>query len=103
MARQRTTMSWNSWWNYSSLLEIRKTYNRYYYANKYNIRSYKIYPSQELIRELARCGYKNDLFGLTPYDFFKFVLSDSRHETLLKAGEKELFVYFFSARTRPHG
>ena len=94
MARQRRSMFWNAWWDYSSILEIKKPYNSYYYGSRYNIRPYKIYPTRQLIPEIVRCGYKKDLLGLSPYDFFKFILSDSRNETLLKAGETGLLVYF---------
>lgn len=32
MARQRRSMFWNAWWDYSSILEIKKPYNSYYYV-----------------------------------------------------------------------
>jgi len=75
-------------WKYSSKLEIRpeKTWH--------NILPTCIYPTKKLIPEMKRSGYRGIFYGLTPFDLFHTLLSDSRAETLIKAGETKLLSFF---------
>jgi hypothetical protein len=75
-------------WTFSSTLEIRPE------KPLYNILPTTIYPRQRLIAELGRSGYKKPLNGLSPFDLFHALLSDSRAETLLKAGQINLLKFF---------
>jgi len=59
----------------------------------YNIDAYKTYPAMRIIPELKRNGFKGAFHKLTPYDFFTAILTDSKKETLLKAGQTEMFRY----------
>ena len=59
----------------------------------YNIDAYKTYPAMRIIPELRRNGFKGAFHELTPYEFFTAILTDSKKETLLKAGQTEMFRY----------
>ena len=59
----------------------------------YNIDAYKTYPAMRIIPELRRNGFKGSFHELTPYEFFTAILTDSKKETLLKAGQTEMFRY----------
>lgn len=50
----------------------------------------EVYPRQKLIPELKRAGYKKALYGQRQLDLFRTLLSDSRAETLIKAGYTKL-------------
>jgi DNA-directed RNA polymerase subunit RPC12/RpoP len=75
-------------WTFSSTLEIRPE------KPLYNILPTTVYPRQRLIPELGRSGYEKPLNGLSPFDLFHALLSDSRAETLLKAGQITLLKFF---------
>jgi hypothetical protein len=75
-------------WNFSSTLEIRPE------RPLYNIVPTGVYPCQKLIPELKRSGYKGEFYKLTPFELFHALLSDSRAETLLKAGQADLLKFF---------
>jgi hypothetical protein len=75
-------------WTFSSTLEIRPE------KPLYNILPTSVYPRQRLIPELGRSGYEKQLYGLSPFDLFQALLSDSRAETLLKAGQTNLLEFF---------
>jgi len=75
-------------WTFGSKLEIRPE------RDHHRINPTSIYPRQQLIPELKRSGYKGDCFGTNPFDLFRTLLTDSRAETLLKAGQTELLRYF---------
>jgi hypothetical protein len=75
-------------WTFSSTLEIRPE------KPLYNILPTTVYPRQRLISALGRSGYKKPLYGLSPFDMFHALLSDSRAETLLKAGQINLLKFF---------
>lgn len=59
----------------------------------YNIDAYKTYPAMRIIPELRRNGFRGAFHELTPYEFFTAILTDSKKETLLKAGQTEMFRY----------
>lgn len=45
------------------------------------------YPKQRFIKELKRNGFDGNCHGMRAYDLFVAILGNSRHETLLKAGQ----------------
>ncbi|MDR0230575.1 MAG: PcfJ domain-containing protein [Dysgonamonadaceae bacterium] len=81
-------------WNFKSNLEIRP--NR----NHHNIMPACIYPRQRLIPEIKRSGYRRNFFKLTPFDLFHALLTESKAETLLKAGQTPLLKYFTDSSSR---
>ncbi|WP_165043471.1 PcfJ domain-containing protein [Dysgonomonas sp. ZJ709] len=88
MARLRPMGFYGHEWSWWSDLEIRPE------RSLYNITPTEIYPQQKLIPEVQRSGYKKQFYNLTPFDLFSFLLSNSKAETLLKAGQTDLFRYF---------
>ena len=94
-ARLRQTMGTcciDSWF-FHTPLELRSENSN----NKFCINIYdrigsmgEIYPRQKLIPELKRTGYKKALYGQKQLDLFRTLLSDSRAETLIKAGYTKL-------------
>lgn len=79
------TMYYDAWIHHTSL-ELRQENDVY---NK--IFTDVVYPRQKLIPELKRTGYKKALYKQKPLDIFRTLLTDSRAETLLKAGYTKLF------------
>jgi hypothetical protein len=75
-------------WNFYSSLEIRPE------RPLYNLIPTCIYQRQRLVPEMERSGYNKQLYGLTPFDMFHTLLSDSRAETLLKTGQTSLLKFF---------
>ena len=74
-------------WNLASDMEIRS--NNVYRV--YDISPTCVYPRQRVIPDLKRNGYDGNLHNLVPTDLFVGILTDSRKETLLKAGQINLF------------
>ena len=68
----------------------------------YNIDAYKTYPAMRIIPELRRNGFKGAFHELTPYEFFTAILTDSKKETLLKAGQTEMFRYAVISNVNLH-
>ena len=81
-------------WNEYSNMEVRK--NGEFRA--YDIDPVCTYPRQRFISELKRNGFKGEYHNILPYDLFKAILSDSRTETLLKAGQYDLLRYAVRGR-----
>ena len=79
-------------WNECSSMEIRS--NKKFRA--YDIDPVCTYPTKRVIPELKRNGFKGDYHNLLPYDLFTALLSDSRAETLLKAGQYTMLHYYLS-------
>lgn len=73
-------------WDFSSKLEIRPD------RNVYNIDPICIYPHQRVIAEVKRNGFKGK-YHLKPFDMFYEILTNSKAETLLKAGQYDLLRY----------
>lgn len=80
-------------WIFHTPLELRNENSN----NKFCINVYdkigslgEVYPRQKLIPELKRAGYKKALYGQKQLDLFRTLLSDSRAETLIKAGYTKL-------------
>ena len=83
--RAMHTMYYDLWSEYSDM-ELRS--NKKQMA--YDIRPYKTYPGKRIIPELKRNGFKGKFHNINPYDLFTAILTDSRKETLLKAGQTHL-------------
>ena len=52
------------------------------------------YPRQRFIPELKRNGFNGEYHNILPYDLFTAILSDSRSETLLKAGQYPMLRHY---------
>lgn len=79
------TMYYDAWIHYTPL-ELRQendVYNRIF--------TDIVYPRQKLIPELKRTGLKKAFYGQKPLQLFQTLLTDSRAETLIKAGYTKLF------------
>lgn len=94
-ARLRQTMGncYVDSWIFHTPLELRsESRNNKFCINVYDqIYTGEIYPRQKLIPELKRTGIKKHLFNHKPFNVYKALLEDSRMETLLKAGQIDLF------------
>jgi len=88
IARLRALTSFRDTWNFQSALEIRPE------RPLYNAIPTCVYPEQDLLPELQRSGYSGEFYGMTPFEMFKTLLTESRAETLLKAGQTKLLKYF---------
>ena len=53
-----------------------------------------IYPKFKVTDILCRNGFKDNFYGIVPTKFIPALLTDSRVETLLKAGHPEHLRYF---------
>ena len=93
-ARLRQTMGtcYYDSWIFHTPLELRdENRNNKFCINVYDrINTGEIYPNQKLIPELKRTGYKKALYNQKPLDLFRLLLTDSRAETLIKAGYTKL-------------
>ena len=101
------------WWNAQgrkTIVAVRRTLGRYIdtfsFCSPMAIRndneayrhiSYsQIYPKFKVTDTLRRNGFKDDLHGIAPTILIPSILSDSRAETLLKAGQSEHLKYFLN-------
>ncbi|MBR8766284.1 hypothetical protein IX336_001668 [Porphyromonas levii] len=76
--------SWTQSWLLHSDLEVR--HNREFY----DIIPIAIYPHKRVLPILKRNGYRGNFHHLTPFELFHALLTNSKAETLLKAGQHEL-------------
>lgn len=95
--RAMHTMYYDLWTEWSDM-ELRS--NKMLKA--YNIDAYKTYPAMRIIPEIRRNGFKGIFHKLTPYEFFTAILTDSKKETLLKAGQTEMFRYSVVSNVNLH-
>jgi len=77
-------------WNEYSDMEIRRNGG----LHAYDIAPICTYPRQRFIPEVRRNGFKGEYHNILPYDLFKAILSDSRAETLLKAGQYTILRHY---------
>lgn len=75
-------------WNFGSGLEIRP------YHRAHDIEPVHFYPRQRVIPEIIRNGFKGAYHGIHPLVLFRSILTESKAETLLKAGQYELLKHF---------
>ena len=80
------------WTEYNDM-EVRK--NQKFRA--YDIDPVCTYPRQRFIPELKRNGFNGDYHNILPYNLFKAILSDSRAETLLKAGQYPMLRHYLQS------
>ena len=90
VARMRPMSYYDDNWILYSRLEIRPERDHHY------ITPACVYPRQRLIPELKRSGYKSENYRISHFNLFCTLLSDSRAETLLKAGQTNVLKYFTS-------
>lgn len=60
---------------------------------RFNLTGYKYCPTRSILPALKRNGFKGFYYGLSPQRFFPYLLSNKKAETLLKAGQIELFKF----------
>lgn len=77
-------------WIEDSPMEIRKNNGH----KVYDIDPICTYPRRRIIPEIKRNGFDGNFHGILPYDFFKSILSNSKAETLLKAGQYQMLRYY---------
>ena len=87
--RGMSMLYYDQWAEYSDM-EVRKQ-NK---LQAYDIAPVCTHPRQRFIPELKRNGFKGDYHNILPYDLFTAILSDSRAETLLKAGQYTMLRYY---------
>ena len=87
--RGMSVFYYDQWAEYSDM-EIRRNGG----LRAYDIAPVCTYPRQRFIPELKRNGFEGDYHNILPYNLFKALLSDSRAETLLKAGQYSMLRYY---------
>ncbi|MDY4250574.1 PcfJ domain-containing protein [Bacteroides pyogenes] len=91
IAVQRTLGRYIDTFSFCSPMAVRNDNEAYRYA------AYSpIYPKLEVIDTLHRNGFKDDFHDIAPTILIPALLSDSRAETLLKAGRGEHLKYFLN-------
>ena len=91
IAVQRTLGRYIDTFSFCSPMAIRNDNEAYRYA------AYSpIYPKFKVTDTLRRNGFKDDFHGIAPTILIPSILSDSRAETLLKAGRTEHLKYFLN-------
>lgn len=92
VARPRLAFSgYCSSWDFTRPMEVRREFNGYsYQPNPYNIHAFMTYPWKRVLPILKRNGLKGTWPDMCPSDLMVKLLTDSRVETLLKAGQMEL-------------
>lgn len=93
IARNRT-QQW-TWDSFHGSMEFRSKHN---FANKYDILPTKVYPKINCLAIYKRNGFKGNFRGLTPFEMFTELLTDTKAETLLKAGQFDLLCKRISQR-----
>ena len=81
---------YRNYWYWSGEMEVRGSDRDNFYPHS------ETYPKQKIIPEIIRNGFTNEYHQLHPSNFFKFILSTPKAETLLKAGYIELFTYYYN-------
>lgn len=97
IARLRPMNSLTESWLLHSDLEVRP--NREFY----DIVPTAIYPHKRVLPILKRNGYRGNFYHLTPFELFHALLTNSKAETLLKAGQHELLRYLVRTKYRGLG
>ncbi len=87
--RGMSILYYDLWAEYSDM-EVRKN-NK---LRAYDINPVCTYPRQRFIPELKRNGFNGEYHNILPYDLFTAILSDSRAETLLKAGQYPMLRHY---------
>jgi len=87
---RRGSMFYYDLWNYDSKLEVRREHACH------SITPAKYFSEKQFIPEITRSGFRNEHLNILSFDLFRKILSDSRAETLLKAGQISALKHFGS-------
>lgn len=90
--RQMSIMYYDLW-DISSRLEIRPNHR------SHDINPAQFYPRQRFIPEVTRNGFTGAYHKIAPFDLFRSILTDSKAETLLKAGQYSLLKYLVNSQS----
>ena len=82
-------------WNEYSSMELRSNSNHF----AYDITPQCTYPYIRIIKKIRRNGFKGKFYDISPNALFKAILSDNKMETLLKAGQIEMFRHLIRTST----
>ena len=89
-------LSWNmETFSFSSPMAIRGDNNIYRH-----IATFDAYPRHSIIDTLRRNGFRSDLHGITPVKLIPALLTNSKAETLLKAGQYPLLRHYLRSTMR---
>ena len=88
VARLRPMSYYDDVWRFDVPLEIRNE------RDHHHINPTAVYPRKKIIPELKRRGYKGDNHGISHFNLFRTLLTESRAETLFKAGQTEVLRHF---------
>lgn len=86
----KQSIYYNDLWDWSSPMTVKVDRNVYYNASnftKYNIFANFIYPVRKYMPVLKRNGFAGHFHNINPLTLFKSLLTDTRAETLIKAGQ----------------
>lgn len=84
-------------WVFESNLEVRPvSWNS---GPRFNLCPSEIYPIRKISPAIKRNGFKGHFHNLTPHKFFSLILSNSRAETLLKAGQFDMLRHLYNNPT----
>lgn len=99
VARAINYCSWGHYtWIYSNPMQIRKPYRGYSYTpDPYSIYAHTVYPWMGVIPTLRRNGLKGKLPDVPLSKLMVMLLTDSRAETLMKAGQLSLLAHMVNA------
>lgn len=84
-------------WNFGTELEIRR------YHRAHDVEPIHFYPRQRIIPEISRNGFKGEHHGIPPLELYRSILTDSKAETLLKAGQTDLLRHFIRNTSKDIG
>ena len=85
---RRMSIMYYDLWNFGSELAIRP------YHRAHDINPAHFYHRQRVIPEISRNGFNRELHGIEPLALFRSILTSSKAETLLKAGQYQLLKHF---------
>ncbi len=71
-------------WHFMSDMEVKS------YHHRYDERPFKVHPTRKYSETILRNGFTGKFHGMNPVLFFQTLITDSRFETLLKAGQDKM-------------
>lgn len=89
---QGMSMYYDQWVD-SSEISFHNYRGGYSSQSRYDLTGFITYPNKSILPALKRNGFKGFCYGLAPQRFFPYLLSNKMAETMLKAGQTELFKY----------
>lgn len=79
-------------WAWDSPMEVRSKSQSYEFVSS----QAQMYPRYKVTRQAIRNGFKGDFYNLNPIRFIAVLLSNSKAETMIKAGDIEALKYFLT-------